>query len=78
MLHSIKFYLYGTTEMVNIFFKNHTTFYEENFLLFQEFLGKSEKVGRNSWNDKIFLIFQNFIDFPKNSDFKCVGAVILI
>ena len=40
MLLSIKFYLYGTTEMVNIFFKNHTTFYKKNFFLFQEILRK--------------------------------------
>ena len=70
MLLSIKFYLYGTTEnMVNIFYKNYTAFYKENFLLFQEILVKSKKVERNSWNDKVFLTVQ------ENSDFKCVCAM---
>ena len=51
---------FGTTEMVNIFFKNHTTIYREHFLLFQEIHGKSDKVEINSWNDKIFFDFAKF------------------
>ena len=71
-IQSIKFYFYGTTETVNIFFKDHTTIHKENFMVFKKFLENQKKwkeiLGMKRFST-IFLAFQDFCDLPRKFGF---------